>query len=146
MSWGWKITILYVGFVIMTLAMVFYFMGQKVDLVTEEYYKEEIKYQDQIDRITNAKALNDPVKVEYSLHEKKVKISFPKSHTGQTIKGNIHFYSPSDSEEDRDFPVKVMDEGIQTIYVGSLRKGLWRIKIRWHAGDKEYYHEQLITL
>ncbi len=146
MSWGWKITLLYVGFVIMTLAMVFYFMSQKVDLVTEEYYKEEIRYQDQIDRITNAKALDDPVRVEYLPHEKRVKISYPESHIGQSIKGNIHFYSPLDSDEDRDFPIKVLDGGTQFIYVGSFRKGLWRIKISWKAGGKEYYHEQQITL
>ena len=146
MNWGRKIAFLYIGFVVMTLAFVFYFMGQKVDLVTEDYYKEEIQYQDQINRISNAKTLDDPVEIVYSAADKKVEIYFPESHIGRNIKGNIHFYSPADSDEDRDFPIKPEDSGVQSIYVGSMRKGLWHIKISWSVGKKEYYHEQMITL
>jgi hypothetical protein len=46
-------------FVVMTLAMVVYFMGHKVDLVAEDYYKQEIEYQDQIDKIANTQALQN---------------------------------------------------------------------------------------
>ena len=146
MNWGHKIALLYISFVVMTLAFVFYFMGQKVDLVTDDYYKEEIQYQDQIDRVKNATSLKDPIDVSYSPAEKKVNISFPKSQAGDVIKGNIFFYRPSNSAEDRKFAIHPEDTGVQSIYVGSFHNGLWKIKILWSTGGKEYYYEKMITL
>ena len=78
MNWGWKIVVVYSGFVVMTLGMVFYFMGHKVDLVAKDYYKQEIEYQDQIDKITNAKSLDEPIGFEYTAAEKKIKLQLKK--------------------------------------------------------------------
>jgi len=41
MNWGLKITLLYVGFVAMILTLVFKASGEKVDLVTKDYYAQE---------------------------------------------------------------------------------------------------------
>jgi len=146
MSWGWKIVMLYSAFVIMTLAMVFYFMGQKVDLVAEDYYKQEIEYQDQIDKITNARALKEPVEFEYSIENRSIVLNFPASHIVQGIEGKIQLYRPANSEEDKEYAIRPEDTGVQTIAVGSLSKGLWKIKISWSSAGIEFYDEKVITL
>ena len=146
MNWGWKIVILYSLFVIMTLTMVFFFMRQRVDLVADDYYKQEIEYQDQIDKITNARSLKEPIGFQYSKENRTIQLDFPKSHVSNGINGIVSLYRPSDSDEDRQFKIKPDEKGIQIIAVGSLKKGLWRAKIAWKSGGIEFYDEKVITL
>jgi hypothetical protein len=145
-SWGWKIVVVYSLFVIMTLSMVFYFMGQEVDLVSEDYYKQEIEYQDQMDKIANAKLLKQAVEFEYSAASRMVKINFPADHIEKGLKGNIHFYRPSNAAEDKNFQIVTGNEGEQQIGVGSLSKGFWKVKISWTCAGKDYYDERVVTL
>lgn len=130
----------------MTLGMVFYFMGHKVDLVAKDYYQQEIEYQDQIDKITNAKSLDEPIGIEYLAAERKIKLQFPTELLNLDINGSIHFYRPSDSGLDKQFKIDPSEEGEQIIAIGSLSKGLWKIKITWTAADKAFYDEKTITL
>ena len=146
MNWGWKIVLVYSAFVVMTLGMVFYFMGHKVDLVADDYYKQEIEYQDQIDKMANAKSLKEPIAFKFSAAQRTVSVGFPIAHLQQGLKGNIHFYRPSDSDLDKQFAIKTNEGGEQVISIGSLQKGLWKIKISWTAGNKAYYDEKVITL
>lgn len=146
MNWGWKIVVVYALFVIMTLAMVFYFMRQKVDLVAEDYYKQEIEYQGQIDKITNARLLKEPVGFQYLIDDRSIQLTFPKTHIEHGIKGQVQLYRPSDANEDKKIIIKPGEDGVQTIAIGSLKKGLWRVKISWNSAGKEYYDEKVLTL
>lgn len=146
MSWGWKIVLLYSAFVIMTLSMVVYFMGQKVDLVAVDYYKQEIEYQNQIDKISNAKALKEPIGYEYVMKNRTIKLSFPQTHLNQDLKGKISFYRPANADEDRAFDIRPGASGEQIISVSALNKGLWKIKIYWSMGGKEFFDEKVVTL
>lgn len=146
MSWGWKIAVLYGLFVAMTLSMVFYFARQDVDLVATDYYKQEIEYQDQIDKINNARALKEAIEFQYLNELRKVKLTFPKAHVKSGISGKIQFYRPSNADEDREYDIQPIPNGDQLIGVGSLKKGFWKIKIHWSAGGKEFYDEKVVTL
>jgi len=146
MNWGWKIVVLYSSFVIMTLSMVIFFMSQKVDLVADDYYKQEIQYQGQIDKISNAKSLKEPIGYVYSNQPRTVKLSFPNAHVQQGLAGKVYFYRPSNSNEDKEFDLRINDSGEQIISISSLSRGLWKIKISWNSGGKEFYDEKVVTL
>jgi len=146
MSWGWRIVVVYAFFVIMTLSMVIYFMGQKVELVADDYYKQEIEYQDQLDKIANTKLLKEPIGFAYSASGNSISINFPQEHLMQGIKGSIHFYRPSNADEDKRFEVLPAKTGEQKIAVGSLSRGLWKVKISWSSSGNDYYDERVITL
>lgn len=146
MNWGWKIVVLYTLFVIMTLSMVFYFMRQDVDLVAKDYYRQEIEYQDQIDKIENARSLKEPVDLEYVANQNLIKLKFPAAHLREGIDGTIHLYRPSNAKEDKLVQVKPMADGQQLINVGDLRDGFWKVKISWSAGGTDYYDEHAVTL
>ena len=146
MNWGWKIVVLYSAFVVMTLSMAIYFMGQKVDLVADDYYKQEIEYQSQMDKISNAKSLKEPIGFEYLRADRSVKLSFPQAHVKQDLHGKIHFYRPANANEDKEYDVRPTDSGEQLIAVSGFSKGLWKIKISWSSGGKEFFDEKIITL
>jgi hypothetical protein len=146
MSWGWKIVLVYAVFVVMTLSMVVYFMGHKVDLVAEDYYKQEIEYQDQIDKIANTQALQTPIALEFSANRQTISLHFPSTQLQSDLVGRIQFYRPSDSSMDRMLDLAIDQEGKQLIGVEGFAGGLWRVKISWTVGGKAYYDEKVITL
>lgn len=55
LNWGAGIAVLYMGFVAMIVLLVVMSMRQKIDLVTDEYYAEELLFQGKIDKIKRAK-------------------------------------------------------------------------------------------
>jgi len=145
MNWGWKIFFITAGFVLFVFFMVFMAMQQDFHLVYKDYYDKEIKYQGEIDRMKNAKDLEDGLKIEYLLREDKVKLTYPPDHVSG-IKGTIYFFRPSDSSLDISFPIVSDEEGIQIISVSSLTNGLWQVKVNWTYGNKEYQQEKNLIL
>jgi len=121
--------------------MVIFFMNQKVDVVTENYYEKELKYQDQIDRIGRTKALKDTLKVENT--GKELIIKFP--NIPDMVKGKdfIHMYRPSDQSLDVKIPVMTDSSNSQIVSTEKLQKGYWKIQISWTSGGKEYFHESI---
>lgn len=146
MNWGWKIVFLYSGFVVMTLGMVFYFMREKVDLVAEDYYKQEIAYQDQIDKMSNSQNMDQPLSIELDQQASSAIIRFPMEHVALGLKGNVELYRPANSAEDRNFAILTDSTGVQVISIDGYSRGLWRIKVFWNSGGKEYYSEKTLTL
>jgi len=146
MNWGWRIFILYVGFVIMTLSMVFFTMKQDVFLVSRDYYKQEIEYQDQIDRISNTKALAEPLKMVHLEAERSLMIVFPTAHAQSGILGEVHLFRPSDARLDRRYAINADKMGRQYISLDELKTGNWRVKISWEAIDEAFYEEQNLDL
>lgn len=146
MNWGWKIVVVYAAFVIMTLSMVFFFMRQKVDLVADDYYKQEIEYQGQIDKISNANSLEESIGFNYLPENRAVILKFPVDHVVGGLKGKIHFYRPANADEDKIFDIDPNENGEQKIGVGSLSKGMWKVKISWAFGAKDFYNEKTVTL
>ena len=58
MNWGNKIAIAYSSFVIFMVILVISCVKQNgIFLVSEDYYKQEIQYQDRIDNISNTRQL-----------------------------------------------------------------------------------------
>ncbi|MCB9190933.1 MAG: FixH family protein [Flavobacteriales bacterium] len=54
MGWGTRITLFYGSFVAFMLFMVVMAVQQDFDLVADNYYEQEIAYQDRIDQMNNA--------------------------------------------------------------------------------------------
>lgn len=141
MNWGWKIAILYSLFAVATLSTAIYYMGQKVDLVAEDYYKQEMEYQGQIDRMSNAQAMPEPLDIVYSSAKKEVQLNFPLDQL-KDLNGTIHFYRPSDAGEDISFDLEPSASGKQAIPVGNMQHGYWKVKVSWQTGKASYFHEK----
>jgi hypothetical protein len=54
LSWGYKIMFVYIAFVAGMGFLVFKASSQKFDLVTKDYYDQELKYQQVIDQAANS--------------------------------------------------------------------------------------------
>nr|WP_293842022.1 FixH family protein [uncultured Arsenicibacter sp.] len=138
LHWGWGIGLLYGGFVAMIGVLVSLSMNQKIDLVTEKYYDEEIQYQQKIDRINRTRALKTPV--QWHIDGNRLLVDFPDVPGKPT--GTIHFYCPANSKNDR--TVTITDQH-QVLGLESLPKGHYKLQIDWKAGDQAYWNEGVVN-
>ena len=145
MNWGYKILFLYTGFVLFVLVLVILAYRQDVALVTDDYYQKELKYQEEIDRLRNARSLKEPLSIEYKPTEKRVYFIFPAAQTGK-ITGEIQFMRPSDPRKDVNFEVRLREDLVQVISTGGMQKGYWKLKIYWEQSGVKYLEEKDIIL
>jgi hypothetical protein len=143
MNWGHKITLVYSSFVLFIAAMITICVKQKdIFLVSPDYYKEEIAYQQQMDRIANAKRL--PIEFSYASQQGEVHIALSNAHSD--AKGEILFFRPADAAQDVSVPLQLSQEGKQRISVAQLARGLWKVKIHWTVAGQEYFSEQILVI
>ena len=137
LHWGWGIGLLYSGFVAMIGVLVFSSMNQHIELVTENYYDEEIQFQQKIDRIKRTNALTEPLR--WHIEGDQLIVQFP-ANVG-TAEGKIHFYCPANSHNDRDIQLKPDTQKINRISLSALPAGHYTFQIDWKADGQEYWNE-----
>lgn len=140
-SWGVGITIVYTTFAIATLSFVAYAFTQKVELVSDNYYKQEIQYQQRINESSAALSLDKPVSWNLSDDHQYIMLTFPTTATA-----TVTLYRPSDSALDKTFTVNAGSDGMATIPLKTLSSGFWRMKIQWSSAGKNMYNEFALTL
>ena len=143
-NWGTGIVIGIVVFVILTISMTVIFMTQDVHLVTDDYYEKTLTYQDEIDKQSRTKALDDEVKINFN--GKMIKVLFPSDYLNKNISGEIYFYRPSNPLLDFKIPLQLSKEGNQFIPVERIDKGFWRLKLNWTMNGNGYYNERAVTI
>lgn len=143
MNWGYRIVLAYLAFVIILTVLAFKSFRSEVNLVAEDYYRQEIAYQEQIDKIENELALNESVAITWpGTHI--MEITFPDGFA--EARGNVHLYRPSDAGMDRFWPIKLDAKNRQRIHVADLAPGRWILKLDWEVRDKGYYKQQRIFI
>jgi hypothetical protein len=144
MSWGTKIAVLYVGFVALIVTMVALSMHENVDLVSADYYAQELDHQRKIDKIERTQKLK--TQLTWTILEGAVQINYPEEFRGKPVTGNIQFFRPSDASQDRSVPIKADSSGMQTVSTLNFKKGIYLIQINWESEKSSYYNEGTIQL
>jgi hypothetical protein len=145
MNFGHKIGIFYGLFVIFMISLVTLCIKQKdVTLVSDDYYKKEIAYQEEIEKHRNTGQLASAIQIAYASDKQEVSLSFPEDQKGAI--GKIQFYRPSDARKDVTLALALNETATQQIPVARLAKGLWVVKIEWEKAGKAYLKEQKIVL
>ena len=144
MNWGARIAVGFSIFCLITIGVTVYLMNQKVDIVTENYYEKELKYQDQIDKVTRTRALKESVDIANTGRE--LIIKFPNLPDKNQSKDFISLYRPSDNTKDVKIPVMTDTSKTQVVSIDKLLKGYWKIQLNWTSGGSEYYYESVFHL
>ncbi len=142
MNWGTGLAITIGAFMLMILLFVFGASKLQTELVSDNYYEKEIKFQETIDKQKNTNALEGNFEILGTV--KSVKINLPKDLEGQEIEGTISLYRPS--SEMLDFEVKAENSMEQVIESENLVAGKWTISIDITADGKGYYYEEKVYL
>ena len=143
-NWGTGIAIGIIVFVVISISMTVIFMTQDVNLVSDNYYEKSLSYQDEIDKQSRTKSLDEQVKINFN--GEVIDISFPTEYLNKNISGEIYFYRPSNPSLDFKMPLELNEEGNQLILAKNFKKGFWRLKLNWIMDGKRYYNERAITI
>ena len=143
-SWGIKIIITFAVFAAGIFTMVAVSMMNDTDLVSENYYEQEIKYQDQIDLLNKSAHLNESVILTQEGNELILNVSELKKEGDNPYEGKILFYRGSDAKKDFDIPFDPDANGIQKINSEKLAKGYWKVSLKLNKNGDEYFVEKKI--
>src|SRR5690606_26155427 len=105
-NWGTAIVLAIMSFMTFILYLVITMTTNQEfnhDLVTEEYYKQELTFQDQLDREANSQKLTTNIIVAKTAEG--IQVSFPSDLDLTAIKGEISMYRPSNKEQDFTIPI-----------------------------------------
>ncbi|WP_367389559.1 FixH family protein [Lewinella sp. LCG006] len=144
-NWGTGIFVFYVLF-----ASVLFFSvyeSTKVDhsLVVDNYYEEDLAYQNQYDRLANSAQLKEPLGMKWQRDEKQLLLTFPKDLAATTT-GQVAFYRPDDKSMDWQLPIALNDAGEMNVQMAKLPVGRWKVKVYWDAAGTPYFAEKIVDL
>lgn len=141
-TWAHGIIIALVCFILFICFMVFSieFSKNSFDLVTDEYYEEEINYQQEIDATKNAAKLKE--KPEINMDSTGILITFPKEFNLTNTKGRFLLFRANSKE--LDIKKNFLDLSPQnTILIPNkiLIKGRYTLKLYWTKDKINYQME-----
>ena len=144
-NWGTGIVIAFIGFI----GFIMYFVitmntNEKYDhdLVTDDYYHEELNYQKAIDKEANSKSLVDNIKWEKTTEG--ILLTFPQELEIEKIKGKVFLYRPSNKQLDFETPISLSNHNL-LIPDNRLLDGRWNIYVDWQYNDTAYLYKKEIT-
>jgi len=143
-KWPLGIVIVFTIFILFKVAFFIFSKFHRVDLVSSNYYQQEINYQQQSERQKRTRSLSKNIRCVYDSSADLLGIAFPDTAAQGNITGDIHLFRPSDAKQDKWFSLTLNASGEQKIDVRNLAKGLWRVKIKWIFQGKDYYFEESI--
>jgi hypothetical protein len=144
MNWGLRITIVYIGFVILIVSLVYISATHKSDLVAKDYYAQELAYQDKIDARINERGLKESIR--YQVNDKDILFVFPPSVFRTKFSGEVYFFRASDASKDLTVPMLFNKEGKLLIAKSKLEKGTYKMCLSWKNNAVHYYREEVITI
>lgn len=142
MSWGYRIAVFYIVFVVAIMALVYLASKEQVDLVEKDYYEQELVYQQRITAAQNANALSSPVTIRHK--GANLELMLPQEMNGVAVKADLLMYCPSNAGKDKQYPLQTTS-GLLTVELPADIYGLYVIKLNWSAAGKNYYFENNIS-
>jgi nitrogen fixation protein FixH len=143
-SWGTGVLVAFALFLAGILGMVAISMSEDVQLVSERYYDNELRYQERIQATERANGMTTRVIVEFQ--QGVVLLRFPRLGSSDAVDGRITLYRPANRADDRTLPLVLDTLGTQSISTRALTPGLWRVQVQWRLHGEEYYAEQPLIL
>ena len=144
-NWGTGIVlafVLFIGFILFFVIRMSTDTRADHDLVTKEYYQQELAYQEEIDAEKNARALGAELKIEKTAQG--LRITLPKALQNSNSKGTMSLYRPSNKHLDFDMPIRLSKTHL-LIPDKRLLDGRWDIKIRIEHEGVNYLFKERIT-
>lgn len=143
LNWGTAIAITLFLFAGLMSFMVYKATQQRFDLVSEDYYAEEIAYQQIIDQKSNALSLKG--KAHIKLSKKDVVLQLPEDLEGKLKNLDVHMYFEKDARKDFNWNKAQVSANEFTIPFTTLSPGKWIAKLHLECEGTQYYFEPEIT-
>ncbi|OBX25611.1 FixH protein [Gelidibacter algens] len=144
-NWGTGIVLAFIGFISFILYFVISMTINKKyehDMVTENYYKQELQFENELNKQRNAQALEEDI--TYTRADNGIVITFPENMNPSDITGKVFLYRPSSKQLDFESIISLSDHNL-LIPDKRLVGGRWNIKVDWQYNGNSYIFKKDIT-
>lgn len=144
-NWGTGIIIAFIVFISFIMYFVINMNTNKKyshDLVNEDYYQLELEFQNDIDKLNNAKALEE--NLSWKKTDEGIIIKFPEDLDIKSITGKVFLYRPSNKQLDFETTISLSNHNL-LIPDNRLLDGRWNIKVYWQYKKTEYLFKKEIV-
>lgn len=146
-SWPYAIVATFVLFASYIGYMVQHALRTTVDLVSPDYYQQELRYQQRMESVARTAALPAPVQVRYEPGAQRLTLALPPALAGQAVQGQVHFFRPSDQALDFTLPFAPTGEPRQQqVNTSRLQAGYWRLRLDFTASGQQYFVEKELSI
>ncbi|MBK8846153.1 MAG: FixH family protein [Bacteroidetes bacterium] len=143
LNWGHGITFTYLTFVTVMILFAVKASQQTYDLVSTDYYKDAVNYQERINARVNA--LNQAEGLQLKLnYDKNVVEVISTSH--EKVEGQVSFYKPDNAKSDFVVPVKLEPNSTIQIPMQGKPRGFWKLRATWNTALGACSNESSIHL
>ena len=118
---------------------------QREDLVASNYYDNEIRYQQVLDRLNHTQSIASQVAIAYDAAQQNIVIKLPASSAGNTS-GQIRLYRPADERLDQQLTLAPDEQGMQHLNAKTLAPGLWKVRVEWSVNGKDYLMDRPVVI
>ncbi len=147
-KWNWGTGIVIAMAIFMVFILQFVYRATMVakyehSLVSEDYYKDEIHYQEEINKLEKGNSLAENILVIHKGNG--LLISFPKEFDAESLSGTVYFQRLSNEKLDfsKDIKENFVDHAI-FIPDEQLVPGKWELKIDWKVKDESYLYKETL--
>ena len=122
-------------------------MRTDVELVSPNYYQQELAYQQRMESVARTVALPAPVQISYEAAAQRLTLALPAALAAASVRGQVHFFRPSDQKLDFTLPfVPTGQPARQQLSTARLRPGHWRLRLDFKAAGQAYFIEQALSI
>ncbi len=143
-NWGHKVTLGFSAFVFFMGFMVYKSMHTDFQLVSKEYYKDELAYQQVIDGTNRANKLSTAVTITQT--NEMLTIQLPAEMKGKQASASIWLYCPTNDKNDQRFTLTADADGKLLIERKTIAAGNYVVKTNWKADGAAFYNEQPVSV
>jgi len=143
MNFGGKIAILYLSFVTLIITLVVMCFKQDVELVSADYYDQEIRFQDKIEAGNNEKQLANSI--QHRVLKDEIILKVDSVLLTKDFTGTILFFRPSNSKMDKEYKMEFKNNE-QKINSKALTHGAYKLQLSWVSNQKHYFKEEVIFI
>lgn len=144
LNWGTAIVIAMISFIVFILTFVYrsaVMDEYQHELVSEDYYGDELHYQEEIDKVNNASKLE--VDVELIRIDDGIVLRFPKGMESQKISGTLSLQRPSNKSLDLNIPIELSGHDL-LVPDQKLASGKYIVVVDWKYEKSEYMFKDQI--
>lgn len=145
-NWGYGVVLAFVVFISFILYFVFTMLTNKKynhDLVTDNYYQQELDYQNKINAYENSLDLEENITLQKT--SEGLLVHFPKGIDQKKITGTVSLYRPSNKQLDFEIPILISNNYL-LVPENRLVGGRWDITVFWKYEGKNYLYKQELKL
>lgn len=143
-SWGNRILLTLIVFVSLMGTLAYKAIHTTYELVSPEYYKDELAYQKTIDANNNSNQLSE--KLQFQLSKEALQLVVPTEQKEKAFTATAYFYCADHTAFDKTFTVNYQPGQPFSIPTSELKGSAYTVKLNWTVNNTAFYNEQQIRI